>query len=112
VRSIERTALVRFVDVRILLDEESILAVGNRLDRLVVDEGYTRMVLNFAGVEYLSGAMLGRLAGLCTTLRPSQGHIQVCELDPLVRDLFTISGLGRVLDICRDEAEALGLLPL
>jgi anti-anti-sigma factor len=112
VRSIERTALVRFADTGILFDEETIRSVGAELDRLIVDEGHTRMLLNFAGVQYMSGSMLGRLAGLRTKLPPPKGHIQLCGLEPLMRDLLRISGLDRVLEVCTDEAEALGLVLL
>jgi hypothetical protein len=40
----------------------------------------------------------------------SGGRIQLCDLDPLVRDLLRTSHLDEVFDICADEAEALGIL--
>src|SRR4051794_23327486 len=61
-RIIERTALVRFAAVRILLDEGVVRSVGDQLDRLIEAEGRTRLLLNLDGVRYLSSDMLSRLA--------------------------------------------------
>jgi anti-anti-sigma factor len=110
VRNIERTALVRFVNAEVLFEEGSVRAVGDRLDRLVSEEGHTRLVLDLRGVRYVSGAMLGRLAALRQKLSRARGRIQLCGLDPLVRDVLRISRLEREFDLSDDEAEALGLL--
>jgi anti-anti-sigma factor len=109
VRHIERTALVWFANAEVLFDESSVRAVGDRLDRLVSEEGHTRLLLDLRGVRYVSGAMLGRLAALQQKLGRAHGRIQLCGLDPLVRDVLRISRLEREFDLCDDEAQALGL---
>jgi anti-anti-sigma factor len=109
VRPIERTALVRFANAEILFQEDSVRPVGDRLDRLVAEEGYTRLLLDLRGVRYVSGAMLGRLAALQQKLGPVRGRIQLCGLDSLVRDVLRISRLEREFDLYDDEAQALGL---
>jgi anti-sigma B factor antagonist len=110
VRHIEGTALVRFANAEVLFDEGSVRAVGDRLDRLVSEEGHTRLLLDLRGVRYVSGAMLGRLAVLQQKLKRVRGRISLCRLDPLVRDVLRISRLEREFDLCDDEAQALGLL--
>ena len=74
------------------------------------EEGYTHLLLDLRGVRYVSGATLGRLAALQQKLGPVRGQIQLCGLDPLVRDVLRISHLEREFDICDDEAQALGLI--
>ena len=111
VKVLERTAIVRFVDAEILFEEATVRALGDQLARLIEEGGYTRLVLNFSGVQYLSGAMLGRLAGLQKQLDPARGRIQLCGLEQLPRDVLRITHLDRVFDIRSDEAEALGLAP-
>jgi anti-sigma B factor antagonist len=82
--------------------------VGRELRRLIEDEGHTRLVVNFAGVRYLSTEVLGILVGLQKKVDPVRGSIVLCGLDPLLRDMVRIVHLDRVFDICGDEAEALG----
>jgi anti-sigma B factor antagonist len=95
VRTVERTVVVRFEDAEILFEEE----------------GHTRLVVNFAGVRYLSSEVLGILAGLQRKVDPVRGSIVLCGLDPLLRDMLRIAHLDRVFDVYGDEAEALRLKP-
>src|SRR5262245_1519380 len=110
VRTVERTAVVRFEDAEILFEEGAVHAVGRELHRLIEEEGYTRLVADLAGVRYLSSEVLGILAGLQREVDPVRGSIVLCGLDPLLRDMVRITHLDRVFDICGDEAEALGRL--
>ena len=110
VRTVERTAVVRFEDAEILFEEGAVHSVGRELHRLIEEEGHTRLVVNFAGVRYLSSEVLAILAGLQRKVDPVRGSIVLCGLDPLLRDMVRITHLDRVFDICGDEAEALGRL--
>jgi anti-anti-sigma factor len=110
VQTIERTAICCIEDAEILFAEADVHAVREQLHRLVEDEGYSRLLLNFTGVRHVSCAVLGILANLQRKLGPTGGCIQLCGLDPLLQDMVRITHLDRVLDICTDEAEALDLL--
>src|SRR5437016_2890909 len=61
VRTIERTALVRFEDAAILFEESAVQAVSQQLHRLIQEEGHTRLLVNFAGVRHLSSDVLAIL---------------------------------------------------
>jgi anti-anti-sigma factor len=110
VRIIERTALIRFEDAEFLFDEGIVRALGEQLDRLITDDGHSRLVVNLGGVQHLSTAVLAKLAWLERRVEPMHGRVQLCGLDPLLRDMLRITALDRVFDVCRDEAEALGLM--
>jgi anti-sigma B factor antagonist len=107
---IERTALVRFVDAEILFEEADVRAVGRRLHRLIREEGYTRLVMSFAGVRYISSDVLAILAAVQREVEPARGRVTLCGLDPLLRDMVRITHLDQMFDVCIDEAEALGLI--
>jgi anti-sigma B factor antagonist len=107
VRSIEPTAIVHFENAETLFDEGAIHTVGRELRRLIEDEGHTRLVLNFDGVQYLASEVLGILAVLQRKVDPARGCIVLCGLNPLLRDMVRITHLDRVFEICGDEAEAL-----
>ncbi len=109
VRTIERTTLVRFEDAGILFEESAVRAVGEQLERLI-EGGQTRLLLNLRGVRYLSSDVLAVLVRRHERLDASGGSLRLCGLDPLLRDMVRITHLDRVLDVCSDEAEALGLL--
>jgi anti-anti-sigma factor len=110
VRIIERTALIRLEDAEFLFDEEAVRVLGEQLDRLIQDDGHARLVVNLGGVRYLCRTVLGKLAWLAKQVEPLGGRIQLCGLDPVVRDLLRITRLDGVFDVCGDEIEALGLI--
>jgi anti-anti-sigma regulatory factor len=58
----------------------------------------------------MSSNMLGILASLQKKSVPAHDRIQLCGLDPLLRDMLRITHLDRVFDVHGDEAEALGLI--
>jgi anti-anti-sigma factor len=110
VQTIERTAIIRFEDAEIIFEEAAIQAIADQLSRLIENDGHTRLLLNFGGVRYLSSEVLGILAALQAKIDPARGRIQLCGLDPLLRDMVRITQLDKVFDVCGDEADALGLL--
>jgi anti-sigma B factor antagonist len=110
VRTVERTAVVRFEDAELFFEEGAVRAAGQELRRLIEEDGHTRLVVNFAGVRYLCSEVLGILAGLQREVDAVRGCIVLCGLDPLLRDMVRITHLDRVFDVRGDEAEALGLM--
>jgi anti-anti-sigma factor len=108
IHTFERTAIIRVEDADDLFAESAVRAVRDHLHRLIED-GHTRLLVNLAEVQHLSGAMLGVLAALRRKLDPVEGRIQLCGLSPLLRDMLRITGLDRVFEIYGDEAAALAL---
>jgi anti-sigma B factor antagonist len=109
-RAIEQTALLRLEDAESLFEESAVHAVSQQLHRLVQDEGYTRLVVNLAGVRFLSSNVLGVLVAVQKEIDPARGRVILCGLEPLLREMIRITHLDRVFETCNDEAEALSLL--
>jgi anti-sigma B factor antagonist len=110
VLAIERTAIIRFLDAEIYFEETALRAISRQLHRLLLEEGHTRLVVNFAGVQHLPCALLGVLASLQKQIEPARGRIHLCGLAPLLRDMLRITRLDRVFNVYGDEVEALGLI--
>jgi anti-anti-sigma factor len=110
VRFIERTALISFENAEFLFDDEVVRDLGEQFDRLIQDECHARLLIDLGGVRHLSSALLGKLAWLAKRVQPERGRIQLCGLDPLLRDMLRITHLDGVFDVFGDETEALGLI--
>jgi anti-anti-sigma factor len=96
VLTLERIALVFFEDAEILFEEAAVRSVGDQLDRLVEEGGYTRLLLSFHKVRYLSCTLLGRLAGLKKKVDRVRGRLQLCRLGPLLRDMVRITQMDKI----------------
>src|SRR5215213_7556097 len=96
VEEIGDVAVIEFIDKRIL-DEQNIQLIGEQLFELVDDMGKRKLLLNFANVEYLSSAALGKLITLNKKVRSSGGQLALCNIKPEIKEVFSITKLDKVL---------------
>jgi anti-sigma B factor antagonist len=111
VRAVSGFSVVDIQNAEILFEEEAIRGLSTQLHRLI-EEGHTRLLLNFGGVRYMSSAVLAILAGLHRRLERAQARLGLCGLDSVLRDMVRICSLERMFDIYDDEREALGVGPV
>ncbi len=74
-----------------------------------IDAGASRLVLNLAGVDYISSAGLRVLLTAAKKLSRQNGKLVLCELQPRVREILEMSGLLTMLAVAATEAEAQSL---
>lgn len=98
--------VVRFVD-RKVLDDESIQELGKELFDLVEMQNRRQLLLNFANVEFISSATLGKLIVLDRKVKTAKGRLRMCHIRPEILEVFRITKLDKVFDIRDEEAEAL-----
>src|SRR5262249_21605830 len=99
-RVIPRTVIIRLEDAEFLIDEGFIRELGQQLERLIKDDGHSRLLIDPGGVRYVSSTMLAQLAWLARRVQPIGGQVQLCRLNPLLRDMVRVSHLDGVLDVC------------
>ena len=91
---------------RTILGTSAIEAIGDRLLRLAGEEGRRDFVLNFAGVESLPSAMLGKFVQLQKTLGEAGGRLAFCRVDPFLMQIFKVVQMPDLIPIHADEAQA------
>ena len=106
IRRANGVAIVSFL-TPYLQTEEVITNVGAELFKLVEEEGFTKILLSFDGVRFVSSAMLAEVIKLHKALSKSKGRLRLCSLDPTVREVLRVSQLDRLLEVFDDEAAAL-----
>lgn len=95
-----------FLDKKIL-DESNIEEIGRELFALVEKHPQIKLLVNFANVQYLSSAALGKLITLNKRVAEDNGKLVLCCIRPEIYEVFKITKLNRIFDICEDEATAL-----
>ena len=108
VESIGEVSVVSFTDKRIL-DEQNIQAIGEQLFGLVDNQGQKKLLLNFSNVEYLSSAALGKFITLNKKVAAAGGKLVLCDIDPTILEVFTITRLDKLFNIQKDEQAGLQL---
>jgi len=99
-------AMVRLID-RKIMDPAIIQEVGDELFALVEKDKRNNVLLNFAGVEFLSSAALNKLIVLDKKIKTAGGKLQLCNLKPEIFEIFAVTRLTQLFAIKRTEQEAL-----
>jgi anti-sigma B factor antagonist len=106
IEDIGDVAVVQFVDKKIL-DEQNIQMIGDDLFRLVDELGRRKILLNFANVEFMSSAALGKLIRLHQRLQQAGGKLVLCGISTSIMEIFVITKLDKMLTIVKDEQTGL-----
>src|SRR6478672_12351563 len=73
----------------------------------LVQQGRTRILLNFADVPYIDSAGLGEIVRTYTTVSRQGGQLKLVNLTKRITDLLSITKLLTVFETFDNEAEAL-----
>src|SRR5215472_13524220 len=99
--------VIRFMD-RQLFDERTVREVADQiLAALPNDGGPIRLVLDFTDVNLVSSTLLSKLILLQRRVSTSGGKLRLCELSPVIQQVFRTSNLDRLFSIDRDQRAAL-----
>jgi len=94
----------------IALSGEADVYTSPRVKQEIVDllnSGTTKLVVDLTGVEYLDSTGLGVLIGGLKRAREREGDLKlICDNVRILR-IFEITGLTKIFDIHRSEADAL-----
>src|SRR5262245_26596055 len=93
--------VVRFTR-RTILDPDTITSAGDRLLALFAQPGGRKLVLDFARVESLTSAMLGKLIGLHQAIAEGGGRLVFCHVDPFLMQIFTICKVPETIPVLPD----------
>lgn len=73
----------------------------------LIEQGATKIVVNFEKLVYISSAGLRVLLATAKHLKHNSGELRVCSLNEVVQEVFEISGFNTILAITESELEAL-----
>ena len=109
VEYVENIIVATLADEKILEDAD-IQALEDSLLPLIEQHEGLNLVLDFSEVKFLSSAVLGLLIRVSKKIYESDGQLRLCCIDPKILEVFRITRLDKVFDICVDKPLALSSL--
>jgi anti-sigma B factor antagonist len=100
-------AVVDFVDSQLMFATDVVDEIGEELNSLISDHGYSKVLLDFSSVQYVSSTMLAKLVALERHVEIAKGRLKICGLGPVLMDTFRIGRFERVFSIYDDVKSAL-----
>jgi anti-anti-sigma factor len=91
------------------LDGASSAAFAQRTEALVTGDA-PRLVVDFAGVDFVSSAGLRAVLGLVKKVKAVKGVVALCAVQAPVREVLDITGFAGMIDIHPERTAALAAL--
>ena len=105
----ERATIITFTDEKIL-EQNDIEALAESV-MSVIDQGEAiNLILDFCNVRFLSSAVLGLLIRISKKIYERDGQLRLCNIDPKIHEIFKITRLTKIFDICKDVQSAVSSL--
>jgi len=90
-----------------ILQAEQVQSLEQAFMPLVEQNDSIRLVIDFSKVQFLTSSLLGLLIRLNKKVCQNQGRLRLCSIDPKILEIFKITRLDKVLEICSDRQQAL-----
>lgn len=71
----------------------------------IIDSGHFKIILNFAGVEYLSSAGMRLMLSVSKKLKHLEGKVVACSINDDVMEVVKMAGFHQVLELYPTEEE-------
>ena len=81
------------------LDQCSAQAVRRELDGLISDPQVKKLVLDLKNMSFMDSSGIGVILGRYRTLAMRGGAVAVKNMNPHVQRIFTLSGMGQIIQI-------------
>lgn len=101
----EKATIVTFTDEKIL-EEKDIQVLGESIMSVIEQSERLNLILDFCNVRFLSSAVLGLLIRVSKKVYERDGQLRLCNIDPKIHEIFKITRLNKIFDICRDVEDA------
>jgi anti-sigma B factor antagonist len=106
-----------------IINNIPVLTVSGRIDATtsedlkrtldsLIDGNYATILIDLAGVEYVSSIGLRILLAALKKVRPTQGDVKLAALQPFVSEVFEIAGFAKLFTIYPTQAEALSQMKI
>jgi len=107
VKEVHGVAVVDFINSQLMFGTSDVEEIGGELTSLISDHGYSKILLDFSNVQYVSSSMLAKLVSLERHLATAKGRLALCGLGPILMDTFRIGHLERIFSIYDDVGSAI-----
>jgi anti-sigma B factor antagonist len=99
-----------------LIEVKGSLVGGEETDELrsavadFVEQGNKKLVIDLSKVTYLNSTAIGVLVSSHTTYSRNNGQVKLCGINKNINNIFVITKLTLVFEVCETREEALELL--
>ena len=88
------------------LDDHTADYVRERVSRAIERNHVKNLVLNFQAVTFMDSSGIGVVLGRYRQIKQRDGKMIICAVPPVIKRLFSMSGIFKLVEFVDTEAEA------
>lgn len=96
---------VLFVNLNGELDHHTSDQLKSRLNEVMGASAVKHIIFNLKHLDFMDSSGIGIILGRYNQLKPRQGSVMVLGMKPLVKKVFEMSGLSKIIQIIEDESK-------
>jgi anti-sigma B factor antagonist len=104
--SVEGPIHVGTIRTSSVLSAVNVAEFGNEVLGYIREHPKLNLLINFEHVDYLSSAVLTELLRINKAIQEAGGHLQLCAVSPVIREIFEITNLDRIFVLSGDPVDA------
>jgi stage II sporulation protein AA (anti-sigma F factor antagonist) len=89
------------------LDHHTAEQLKEQASRLIEEHNVKHIMLNLESLEFMDSSGLGVILGRYKQIKQKHGEMIVCAISPVVKRLFEMSGLFKIIRLETSEENAL-----
>ena len=97
---------IAVIDLKGRLDLTSAKDLKNASRKYYMSDN-CKLILNMEKVNFINSSGLGALISILKEVRSRNGELKISNLEDYVREIFEITRLSSIFDLCENEAQAL-----
>ena len=96
-----------------IIEVKGSLVGGEETDELrnavadFVEQGNKKLVIDLSKVTYLNSTAIGVLVSAHTTYSRNKGQVKICGINKNINNIFVITKLTLVFEVCESREEAI-----
>jgi anti-sigma B factor antagonist len=98
---------IKVIDMVGHLDTNTSAEAEQYLSKLIDDQDFNKILINFKDLNYISSAGLRILLVTTKKVKGKGGELKLSNMAPVVKEVFDISGFSMIISVHIDEEEAL-----
>lgn len=102
-------SIVKFT-LSLFTDEENVEQLGRELFVLIDKIGCRKIVLNMAGVRYVTSSVLGKLISMHRKLHRGEGQLVICGVGEELDEIMSKSRLDQYFHLADDVPAAVSIM--
>ncbi|MCL1934908.1 MAG: anti-sigma factor antagonist [Defluviitaleaceae bacterium] len=89
------------------IDHHSAAKIKEKVERDYMTTNAKDIILDFSSVTFMDSSGIGMIMGRYKNLIP-KGQLKIFGANEHINNIFSISGIEKIITICKDKDEALG----